>query len=125
MDGNIVPSLRNETVTLDGDNFHLQYFPTIILEIRMRSIIAIATIATIAVLSACASKTPVPEKAAVVPSQAPVAAAVAAEKVVPKCYSGDAGKFFSVGDKTNIAGIDVECKPNSDGKSGQWMAVKR
>jgi len=85
----------------------------------MRSIIALASVT---VLTACASQTPIPEKAAAAP--APAASAVTADKRIPQCYSGDAGKFFNAGERTNIAGFNVECKPNSDGKSGQWMGIK-
>ncbi|MBI3149007.1 MAG: hypothetical protein HYZ17_10905 [Betaproteobacteria bacterium] len=56
-------------------------------------------------------------------------AAVTADKKVevakvPQCYSGDAGRFFNVGDKTTISGLEVSCVATSDGKSGQWMGAK-
>ena len=79
-------------------------------------------------LSACAGQQAVPEKSA--PATAPVAApapvaAAPVEKKAPQCYSGDAGKFFNVGDKTTVSGIEVICATNSDGKAGQWAAVKK
>ncbi|MBK9522660.1 MAG: hypothetical protein IPO13_13815 [Rhodocyclaceae bacterium] len=82
-------------------------------------------------LSACAGQQAVPEKSA--PAPAPVAAPAApapvaaapVEKKAPQCYSGDAGKFFNVGDKTTVSGIEVICATNSDGKAGQWAAVKK
>ena len=81
-------------------------------------------------LSACAGQQAVPEisapapAAALVAAPAPVAAAPV-EKKAPQCYSGDAGKFFNVGDKTTVSGIEVICATNSDGKAGQWAAVKK
>jgi hypothetical protein len=75
-------------------------------------------VATIALaLSACATQSPPPVAA-------PVAAAPAAEKKAPQCWSGDHSKFFNVGEKTSIASVNVECKPTSDGKAAQWMGSK-
>ncbi|MBI2308021.1 MAG: hypothetical protein HYU78_12045 [Rhodocyclales bacterium] len=65
------------------------------------------------VLAACASQEPTP---------APQAAAPAAK--VPQCWSGDHGKFFNVGERANISGVDVVCEKTSDGKNGQWMGKK-
>ncbi|MCK6420574.1 MAG: hypothetical protein L6Q73_06660 [Aquabacterium sp.] len=71
----------------------------------------------IAVLAAgCASQTPSS-------TPAPAAAKTAAAKV-PQCYSGDAGRFFNVGEKTTLAGLEVACTATSDGKNGQWMSAK-
>lgn len=79
----------------------------------MRTIVALAV--TLA-LSACATQNPPP-------AAAPVAAPVA-EKKAPQCWSGDHSKFFDVGYKTSISGVNVECKPTSDGKAAQWMGSK-
>lgn len=80
----------------------------------MRFVIAIA-IAAAAALSACASQQAAPEK---------VAAAPAAQKKAPQCWSGDAGKFFDVGAKQTVSGVAVECKPTSDGKGAAWVGGK-
>jgi hypothetical protein len=76
----------------------------------MRFVIAIA-----AALSACASQQATPEK---------TAAAPAAEKKAPQCWSGDAGKFFDVGAKQSVSGVAVECKLTSDGKGASWVGAK-
>jgi hypothetical protein len=81
----------------------------------MRSLIVVSIAA---LLSACASQTPVPEKAAAVPAAAPAA------KKAPQCWSGDAGKFLDVGSKTTISGVAVECKLTSDGKAASWVGGK-
>jgi hypothetical protein len=47
-----------------------------------------------------------------------------APKQVAQCYSSDAGKFFNIGEKTSISGIEVSCVATSDGKNGQWMGAK-
>ena len=98
----------------------------------MRSLLVLSSAI---VLTACAGQQAMPEKAA--PAPAPVAAPAAApaapapvaaapvEKKAPQCYSGDDSKFFNVGEKTKIAGIDVVCATNSDGKSGQWSTGKK
>lgn len=75
----------------------------------MRSLIVVAAAA---LLSACASQ-----------STAPQAAAPAAKKA-PQCWNGDLGKFQDVGSKTTIAGVAVECKLTSDGKSASWVGGK-
>lgn len=70
-------------------------------------------IAAAAVLSACASQSPTPEKAA-----------ASSAKPAPQCWSGDAGKFLDVGVKTSISGVAVECKLTSDGKAASWVGAK-
>lgn len=62
-------------------------------------------------------------------STAPSTTHSAAEKKpetakLAQCYSGDAGRFFSVGEKTSISGLEVTCTATSDGKNGQWMSAK-
>jgi hypothetical protein len=52
------------------------------------------------------------------------APAVAAAKG-PQCYSGDAGKFFNVGEKASVSGVQVSCDATSDGKSAAWVGVKK
>jgi hypothetical protein len=47
-----------------------------------------------------------------------------ATKKAPQCWSGDHSKFFDVGSKVAISGVNVECKPTSDGKAAQWMGAK-
>ena len=84
-------------------------------------------------LTACAGQQTMAEKPVPAATPAPVAAPAAAtpvaaapvEKKAPQCYSGDDSKFFNVGEKTKIAGIDVVCATNSDGKSGQWSTGKK
>lgn len=78
----------------------------------MRFVIAIAAAAA---LSACASQQAAPQK---------MAAAPAAEKKAPQCWSGDAGRFFDVGAKQGISGVAVECKLTSDGKAAAWVGAK-
>ncbi len=56
--------------------------------------------------------------------QAAAAPATPAAKPGPQCWSGDEGKFFNAGEKAVISGINVECKPTSDGKAAQWMSSK-
>lgn len=86
----------------------------------MRSFFAIASVV---LLSACASQAPAPVASpAPAPAPAKVEAAPAA-KIVPQCWNGDAGAFQNAGTKATVSGIAVECKPNSDGKSAQWMGV--
>lgn len=74
----------------------------------------IFVLASVALLSACASQSAPPEKVAMAPAAKPGA----------QCYSGDHGKFFNVDEKATIAGVAVTCKATSDGKSGQWMGSK-
>lgn len=76
---------------------------------------SIPVLAAAIFLSACASQGATPEK---------VAAAPAAKKEGPQCYSGDHGKFFAVDEKTTIAGVAVTCKPTGDNKAAQWAGSK-
>lgn len=71
-------------------------------------------------LAACATQETTPAKIA-----QPAAAAQTPAAKAPQCWSGDHGKFFNVGDKTAISGVDVVCEKTSDGKNGQWMGKKR
>ncbi|MBK7422236.1 MAG: hypothetical protein IPJ48_03565 [Propionivibrio sp.] len=88
-------------------------------EFKMRSLLI--TLSSLALLAACAS-TPEP-KAEMKPA---VKAEAKAEepKKVPQCYSGDAGRFFNVGEKAIVSGVEVNCVATADGKNGQWMGVK-
>ncbi len=86
----------------------------------MRSLILAA--ASALTLAACASSAPTNEKTAATPAPAPAAAP--AKVAAPQCYSGDHSKFFDVGTKTTISGVDVVCQASSDGKGAQWMGVK-
>ncbi len=70
-------------------------------------------LSSLAVLTACATA---PEPKAEIKAEAP--------KQVAQCYSSDAGKFFKVGEKTTISGVEVSCVATSDGKNGQWMGAK-
>lgn len=72
-------------------------------------------------LAACASQAPAPAPA---PAPAKPAAAAPAPAKAPQCYSSDHGKFFDVGSKAAISGVDVVCQPTSDGKGAQWMGAK-
>ena len=72
--------------------------------------------ATALALTACATQE------AAKPAAAP--AATSATKPAPQCYSSDHSKFFNVGEKTKISGVDVSCEATSDGKNGQWMGKK-
>lgn len=74
----------------------------------------ITTIASVLLLSACASES-------LAPAQSKSAEA---PKPAPRCYSGDDGKFYPVGQKAVISGVDVTCSATADGKSGQWMGTK-
>lgn len=87
----------------------------------MRSLFLVALSAL--TLAACASSAPAPEKTAA-PAPAPTAAAAPAPVKAPQCYSGDHGKFFDLGARTSISGVDVVCQATSDGKGGQWMGAK-
>lgn len=80
---------------------------------------SIPVIAAFLFLSACASQNAAPEKTA-----AEKAVEAPAAKLGPQCYSGDHGRFFGVGDKASIAGVDVVCKATADNKSGQWVGAK-
>ena len=87
------------------------------LEIFMRTLLAIALVAT---LSACATQTPPPAA-----TTAPATQAAAKPEVkAPQCWSGDESKLFNFGSKAVVSGINVECKSASDGKAAQWMSAK-
>lgn len=73
-------------------------------------------------LAACATQAPAPADKAAAPAATP--AATAAAKPGPQCYSGDHSRFFNVGDKASIAGVNVVCKATGDGKAAQWMGDK-
>lgn len=68
------------------------------------------------ILTACATQEAA--KPAVAPTTVPAAAKA------PQCWSGDHGRFFDVGAKTTISGVDVSCEKTSDGKNAQWMGKK-
>jgi len=87
----------------------------------MRSLFLVALSAL--TLAACASSAPAPEKTAA-PAPAPAVVAAPAPVKAPQCYSGDHGKFFDLGARTSISGVDVVCQATSDGKGGQWMGAK-
>ncbi|MFH1658091.1 MAG: hypothetical protein ABIG35_02150 [Pseudomonadota bacterium] len=87
----------------------------------MRSLLIAAAVAL--TLTACATQSPPPA-----PAPAPAAAAAApapAPKAAPQCYNGDSGKFEAIGTVTTISGVKVVCEKTSDGKSAQWMGVKK
>lgn len=77
--------------------------------------------ASLLALSACATQEAA--KPAATPAPATSTAAPAAK--APQCYSGDHGKFFNVGEKATISGVNVTCEKTSDGKNGQWMGAKK
>lgn len=86
----------------------------------MRSLFAVSVAALF--LSACASQATPPAKPAA--AAAPAAPAVAAATPsAPQCWNGDTSKFEAVGVKTKISGVEVVCKPTSDGKNAQWMGA--
>ena len=87
----------------------------------MRAFLATSAIAL--GLSACASN-PIPAPAEKQAAQAPAAAAPVPAPA-PQCWNGDAGKFEDVGVKAAISGISVVCEKTTDGKSAQWMGVKK
>lgn len=70
----------------------------------------LTTLAATLLLAACAST----------PAPAPQAEKLAAAKKSPQCYSGDTDRFFSIGEKTTIAGVAVGCTATADGKSASW-----
>lgn len=73
---------------------------------------------SLALLAACAAT---PE-----PKAAPAAEVkTAAPAKGPQCYSGDAGKFFDVGEKTTVSGVQVSCDATSDGKNASWVGAKK
>ena len=80
----------------------------------MRTLLIVCS--SLAVLAACAAT---PE-----PKAAPAAKSESSAKG-PQCYSGDAGKFYNVGEKTSVSGVQVSCDATSDGKSASWVGVKK
>ncbi len=77
----------------------------------------LALVGAAALIAGCASTAP---------STAPAAAEKKPEVAkVAQCYSGDTGRFFGIGEKTTISGLEVTCTATSDGKNGQWMSAKR
>lgn len=75
-------------------------------------------------LAACASQAPAPTPAPAPAPAKPAAAPAPAPAKAPQCYSSDHGKFFDVGSRAAISGVDVVCQPTSDGKGAQWMGAK-
>lgn len=73
------------------------------------------TLATVALLSACATQETAPA-----PAPAPAKVEAAAVKKAPQCWNGDVGAFQDVGTKAQISGVAVECKLTLDGKNAQW-----
>lgn len=73
-------------------------------------------------LTACATQSTPPAPAA---APAAAAAPAPAPKAAPQCYNGDSGKFEAIGTVTMISGVKVVCEKTSDGKSAQWMGVKK
>lgn len=86
----------------------------------MRSLLIAAAVALS--LTACATQSTPPAPAA---APAAVAAPAPAPKAAPQCYNGDSGKFEAIGTVTMISGVKVVCEKTSDGKSAQWMGVKK
>lgn len=96
------------------------------LEPDMRSFLFAAPII---LLAAACSSTPVTApapapaaKPAPVVEAKPAVAAPAAK--APQCYNGETGNFDAVGVKATIAGVKVECKTTTDGKSAVWHGGK-
>ena len=86
----------------------------------MRSLLIAAAVAL--TMTACATQSPPPAPA---PAPAAAAAPAPAPKAAPQCYNGDSGKFEAIGTVTMISGVKVVCEKTSDGKSAQWMGVKK
>ncbi len=76
--------------------------------------LALISAASVLFLAACASDGTPPPK---------IHTAEAA-KPAPSCFNGDDGKFYPVGQKAVVSGVEVACTATSDGKSGQWMGAK-
>ena len=83
----------------------------------MRSLIVVSVAALF--LPACASQATPPAA----PAAAPAPTVAAAMPKAPQCWNGGSGKFEAVGVKTKISGVEVVCKPTSDGKNAQWMGA--
>jgi hypothetical protein len=75
---------------------------------------ALISIVSAVFLVACASEGSAPAQSK----------SATAEKPAPRCYNGDDGKFYPVGQKAVVSGVEVNCTATSDGKSGQWMGAK-
>lgn len=88
----------------------------------MRSLLIAAAVALS--LTACATQSTPPAPAAA-PAAAAAPAPAPAPKAAPQCYNGDSGKFEAIGTVTMISGVKVVCEKTSDGKSAQWMGVKK
>ena len=43
---------------------------------------------------------------------------------VPQCYNGDDSKFYKVGEKATISGVQLVCEATADKKNAQWMSAK-
>ena len=43
---------------------------------------------------------------------------------VPQCYNGDDLKFYKVGEKATISGVQLVCEATADKKNAQWMSDK-
>lgn len=82
----------------------------------MRSLFAVSLAALF--LTACASQSTAPA-----PSAATPAPAAATAPKAPQCWNGDSGQFEAIGVKTRISGVEVVCKPTSDGKNAQWLGT--
>lgn len=54
------------------------------------------------------------------------AAQTSQPKDAPKvqCYSGESEKFYNVGEKATIGGVNVICELTADQKSGKWVSIK-
>jgi hypothetical protein len=104
----------NETATLPQKNAEVDLPPIEGLPIRFLFAMSVTAL----FLSACASQTTQPATAA-----ASTPAVAAAAPKAPRWWNCDAGKFEAVGVKTRISGVEVICKPTSDGKNAQRMGA--
>jgi len=84
--------------------------------VQMRTLLIVCS--SLALLTACAAA---PESK----SEATPAVKTEAPAKGPQCYSGDAGKFFDVGAKASVSGVEVSCAATSDGKGASWVGVKK
>lgn len=55
---------------------------------------------------------------------ADAAPVVPAEQSAPKCFNGDDGKFYNIGEKASISGVAVVCESTADKKNAQWVSAK-
>lgn len=76
--------------------------------------LALISVVSAVLLAACASESSAP----------PQTQPAEAQKPAPRCFNGDDGKFYPVGQKAVVSGVEVACTATSDGKSGQWMGAK-